>query len=347
MKKLIIISLFLFPFFSHASFSRDLYYGVRGDAEVQALQEFLADQGHYTGAASGNFFSLTLSAVKKFQIANNISPVSGYFGPKTRAKANQILEGAGVSADSVKNEDNAPVSASVALPKTANDVVASLANQIALLQQQLATLQKNQDALQQQNQSLQTIQQQQAAQTQQIAQQTQTLQQIQQNTTPAPYVPPSPPQPPPEVDKSEIVVKVNPVTVGNVPTFVSLYGIKREEHSFRVRVLDNKGKQINTQIVMSMPPDDQNALQGGVCGGVSGNHDSLLAYSDFVDGRWINCKLMTNEPDFTIGTTQVNSVIIPDTWSKPFYYTPTTLGTKTITFTSGNLSKTITFDVSQ
>jgi|GEM_PF-4361522 len=187
MKKFIIISLFLFPFFSYAQFSKDLYYGVRGDAEVQALQEFLADQGHYTGAASGNFFSLTLSAVKKFQVANNISPTSGYFGPKTRAKANQILEVAGVSADSVKNEDNAPVSASVVVPKTANDIVASLASQIALLQQQLATLQKNQDALQQQNQSLQTIQQQQAAQTQQIAQQTKTLQQIQTNTTsPAP-----------------------------------------------------------------------------------------------------------------------------------------------------------------
>lgn len=133
---------------------------------MQALQEFLAEQGHYTGAATGNFFSLTLSAVKKFQIANSIFPASGYFGPKTRAKAHQILESAGISADSVKNEDNAPVSASAAAPKTANDVVASLASQIALLQQQLVALQKNQDVLQQQNQSLQTIQQQQAAQTQ-------------------------------------------------------------------------------------------------------------------------------------------------------------------------------------
>lgn len=90
MKKFIIISLLLFPFFSHASFTKDLYYGVRGDAEVQALQEFLADQGHYTGTATGNFFSLTLSAVKKFQIANNILPVSGYVGSKTRAKINDL-----------------------------------------------------------------------------------------------------------------------------------------------------------------------------------------------------------------------------------------------------------------
>src|SRR3989344_2348731 len=193
MKKIILISLFLFPLSSYASFGKDLYYGVWDDAEVQALQEFLADQGHYVGTATGNFFSLTLSAVKKFQTANRISPASGYFGPKTRAKANQILESEGVSADSVKNEDNAPVSASVVAPKTNTDIVTSLANQIPLLQQQLATLQKNQDALQQQNQSLQTIQQQQSAQTQQTQQ---SVQQIQQNITPpsspGPVIPPTP-----------------------------------------------------------------------------------------------------------------------------------------------------------
>lgn len=200
MKKSIFAILFLFlPLVSHASFTKDLYYGVRGDAEVQALQEFLADQGHYTGAATGNFFSLTLSAVKKFQIANNISPASGYFGPKTRAKVNQILETAGISADAVKDQDNVPVNAPIVAPKTTNDVVAALANQIVLLQQQLAALQKNQDALQQQNQSLQVIQQQQAAQTQ-------TLQQIQQNTTPIPTSAPAPePAPMPDLHVFDVL----------------------------------------------------------------------------------------------------------------------------------------------
>ena len=200
MRNLYIALLFLLlPLISHASFSKDLYYGVRGDAEVQALQEFLTDQGHYSGTATGNFFSLTLSAVKKFQIANGILPASGYFGPKTRAKANQILETAGISADSVKDEDNTQVSVLVVAPKTKDDIVASLASQIALLQQQLATLQKNQDALQQQNQSLQVIQQQQATQTQQITQQTQTLQQIQANTTPHASQPALVPEPSPTV----------------------------------------------------------------------------------------------------------------------------------------------------
>lgn len=279
-EKSIIIALLLFPFFSYASFTKDLYYGVRGDAEVQALQEFLADQGQYTGAASGNFFSLTLSAVKKFQIANNISPASGYFGPKTRAKANQILETAGVSTDSVKNEDNAPVSAPVVAPKTANDVVASLASQIVLLQQQLATLQKNQDALQQQNQSLQAIQQQQAAQTQQITQQTQTLQQIQTNTTPPPLPPPAP-EPSPTVINASFTSKV-----GDATYLSAIANHKITFKKIRYALSDYDADDPNFQIPVVSMTDVETNSQGQITNrGVEANRPATLTnkggYVDF------------------------------------------------------------------
>lgn len=73
-------------------FKKDLYLGVT-DPDVLALQKYLNAHG-YPVAVSGpgspgnetNYFGgLTESAVKKFQAAHGISPVSGYFGPLTRA----------------------------------------------------------------------------------------------------------------------------------------------------------------------------------------------------------------------------------------------------------------------
>jgi peptidoglycan hydrolase-like protein with peptidoglycan-binding domain len=78
-------------FAASPTFERDLYYGLRGDAEVTRLQEFLRDEGVYEGPVTGNFFTLTLAGVKKFQTLQGIVPVSGYFGPKTRAAANSRL----------------------------------------------------------------------------------------------------------------------------------------------------------------------------------------------------------------------------------------------------------------
>lgn len=75
-----------------ARFDRDLYYGLRGDPEVVRLQDFLRERGFFTFAQStGNFFGLTRSAVQQFQAAQHISPVSGYFGPLSRAAANKLL----------------------------------------------------------------------------------------------------------------------------------------------------------------------------------------------------------------------------------------------------------------
>jgi len=73
-----------------SSFIENLYFGA-SDLQVSKLQEFLTAQGDYSGPISGNFFSLTLAGVKQFQIAQDIAPPTGYFGPITRAKANGIL----------------------------------------------------------------------------------------------------------------------------------------------------------------------------------------------------------------------------------------------------------------
>lgn len=77
---------------SAAVFDKNLYYGIQKSADVSALQEFLTENGNYSGPITGNFFSLTLAAVKRFQTANNIKPVSGYFGILSRGVANSLLD---------------------------------------------------------------------------------------------------------------------------------------------------------------------------------------------------------------------------------------------------------------
>jgi len=80
------------PAFAAAqTFKRNLYCGLTNDTDVQALQQFLTTQGDYNGPTTGNFFSLTRLAVKKFQLGNAITPASGYFGAITRAAVNRIV----------------------------------------------------------------------------------------------------------------------------------------------------------------------------------------------------------------------------------------------------------------
>jgi peptidoglycan hydrolase-like protein with peptidoglycan-binding domain len=77
------------------AFSRSLTLGSTG-ADVKNLQIFLNSKGYtvsITGAGSPNnetmyFGPATQRAVIKFQIANNITPAVGYFGPITRNKVN-------------------------------------------------------------------------------------------------------------------------------------------------------------------------------------------------------------------------------------------------------------------
>ncbi len=213
MKKAIVLALLIAPLVSFASFDRNLYYGLQSDPQVQELQEFLKDEGIYSGPITGNFFSLTLSAVKQFQTAHSVSPASGYFGPITRAKANDTLSSKGVSGSSVTTEDGTPAPISVVPPKTTDNVVFSLMEQIKLLQQQLAALQQSQQTLSAQATTIQTIQQEQKIQTEQIAKQTQTLQQIQQNTTPPPTIQPQTATPPPPATTQTTSPVTQPTTI--------------------------------------------------------------------------------------------------------------------------------------
>ena len=92
MKKIIALSLALLvlPMVAFASLDTNLYYGVKNQSQVRELQEFLIDKGLLTGEATGNFYSLTLKAVKKYQESQSL-PQTGYVGTMTRGAINQEL----------------------------------------------------------------------------------------------------------------------------------------------------------------------------------------------------------------------------------------------------------------
>lgn len=95
-----IIALYLFgaPLIAFgAGFERDLYYGMSNEPDIIRLQEFLRNENVYSGPLTGNFWVLTLKGVKMFQEREKIMPVAGYFGPKTRARANEIMAGQSVA----------------------------------------------------------------------------------------------------------------------------------------------------------------------------------------------------------------------------------------------------------
>ncbi len=181
MKKLILILSIVsfFPLISLASFDKNLYYGLQSDQQVKELQEFLTDQGVYSGPITGNFFSLTLAAVKKYQSQNGIIPAAGFFGPLTRIKANEILSANIESSNQQAVSETGSTTPPAEPAKTTNDVVKTLQDQINALLAQLQQINaqvQTQTTLQQQTQS--TLQQTQ-----------QSVQQIQQNTAPVPPAP--------------------------------------------------------------------------------------------------------------------------------------------------------------
>ena len=76
---------------SCSKFENNLYFGMKDDSEVRCLQEFLKSKGtaiYAEGLVTGNYFSATLSAVKKYQASKGVSQ-TGYFGPLTREAANK------------------------------------------------------------------------------------------------------------------------------------------------------------------------------------------------------------------------------------------------------------------
>lgn len=94
MKKTLILGLFMgliLPFSTFAALDSNLKYGSSGSA-VKEVQEFLTDQGVYSGPITGNFYALTLAGVKAYQTREGIVPISGYWGPLTRAQAALSLD---------------------------------------------------------------------------------------------------------------------------------------------------------------------------------------------------------------------------------------------------------------
>ena len=126
----------LVPSLSFASIDSNLRYGSRGQ-KVTELQEFLIDKGFLQGTATGNFYSLTLKAVKAFQSANNISP-TGYVGLLTRAEINNELSAETASSTSQQLSETGTTTAPVA---TTSPIISQLQQQNQLLQQQLSQLQ--------------------------------------------------------------------------------------------------------------------------------------------------------------------------------------------------------------
>ena len=96
LKKSVGINIFFFLLVTNLAiaadyqFDKNLYFGLRNDTDVVKLQDLLRKFGHFgLKTSSGNYFNMTVEAVRKFQIANNIKPASGFFGPLTRQVANR------------------------------------------------------------------------------------------------------------------------------------------------------------------------------------------------------------------------------------------------------------------
>ena len=86
------------------TFSRDLQLGVMGE-DVRCLQQYLNANGYTistTGAGApgketGEFKTLTQTAVIKWQQANKLAPATGYFGPRSRQAYNALTHGGTVT----------------------------------------------------------------------------------------------------------------------------------------------------------------------------------------------------------------------------------------------------------
>src|SRR3989338_4714958 len=121
-QRILVLTLLVLPSVALADFNRNLYFGFRNDPEVKALQEFLIRQEVYAGPVNGSFFSLTKEAVKKFQQREKIEPASGYFGVKTRLRANVL-------------------NSSQPSPSSREDLIVFLTARVKTLQDQLKFLQ--------------------------------------------------------------------------------------------------------------------------------------------------------------------------------------------------------------
>ena len=159
MKKLLLVvslCLLLTPIFVSAQLDTNLYYGLQKNSDVKQLQEFLIDKGFLTGSATGNFFTLTLKAVKAYQTSAGISS-TGYVGNLTRTAINNELATNLSASNQEATTETGTIPPAPTPPATTNDVVAQLQAQIALLQKQLDALNSQQTTLNQIQQNTQQI----------------------------------------------------------------------------------------------------------------------------------------------------------------------------------------------
>lgn len=131
-------------------FTQNLYYGLQNNSQVTQLQEFLTSQGLYSGPVTGNYYFLTLAAVKAFQMQQGITPAAGYFGPITMVAANKIADSeVGASNNQAISETGTSTPSTVPASSTAQLQLTTLLQEVALLQQQLQAQQSSTQVLQQ------------------------------------------------------------------------------------------------------------------------------------------------------------------------------------------------------
>jgi hypothetical protein len=136
-------------------FTQSLYYGLQGNSQVTQLQEFLTSQNLYSGPITGNYYFLTLGAVKAFQTQQGITPAAGYFGPMTMAAANKIADSeVGASNNQAISETGTSTPSIAPASSTTQFQLQALLQKVALLEKQL---QAQQSGIQQQSQTLQQI----------------------------------------------------------------------------------------------------------------------------------------------------------------------------------------------
>lgn len=87
------------------AFLVDLQVGTKHSADVRRLQQFLIEKGYLAeGYDTGNFLSLTVTAIKQFQVTMGL-PTTGSFDEKTRDKVNGLLNGFGNLTVTVTDND--------------------------------------------------------------------------------------------------------------------------------------------------------------------------------------------------------------------------------------------------
>lgn len=143
-----LIALLFIPVMASASIDSNLYFGMQHNSDVKQLQEFLISQEDLTGTATGNFYSLTLAGVKRYQTSQGIN-ATGYVGILTRTAINAQLAKDLSDSNNEAIGETGTVPPPVEAPKTNTDLYNSIQAQIQLLQAQLAALQAQQATLDQ------------------------------------------------------------------------------------------------------------------------------------------------------------------------------------------------------